>query len=152
MIFIYLSAYLYRKPKMAKKLVTVDVNKCIGCMECMFACSRRVGKGGFKDSAIRVKSAGGIERGFVIVVCRACENPPCAKVCSTGALSARKEGGGVVFHEYKCIGCGLCAQSCILGAIFWDNDKNKPIVCRYCGECADYCVHNAISLVEADTN
>ena len=43
---------------MAKKLATLDMNKCIGCMECMFACSRRVGRGGFDKSAIRVRSAG----------------------------------------------------------------------------------------------
>ncbi|MBC8520538.1 MAG: 4Fe-4S binding protein, partial [Methanomicrobia archaeon] len=108
----------------------------------------RVGRGGFDKSAISVRSAGGIERGFVIVVCRACENPPCAKVCPTGALRERKEGGGVILNEDKCIGCGFCTQSCIMGAIFWDNERNKPIVCKYCGECEDYCVHNAIGMVE----
>ena len=45
--------------RMAKKLAALDVNKCIGCMECMFACSRRVGKCGFDKSAIKVRSAGG---------------------------------------------------------------------------------------------
>jgi len=132
---------------MAKKLAALDVNKCIGCMECMFACSRRAGRGGFDKSAVRVRSAGGIERGFVIVACRACENPPCAKVCPTDALRERK-GGGVILNEAKCIGCGFCAQACIMGAIFWDGERNKPIVCKYCGECANYCVHNAIGLVE----
>lgn len=43
---------------MVKKLAALDVNKCIGCMECMFARSRRVGRGGFDKSAIRVRSAG----------------------------------------------------------------------------------------------
>jgi carbon-monoxide dehydrogenase iron sulfur subunit len=132
---------------MTKKLAVLDVNKCIGCMECMFACSRRAGRGGFNESAIRVRSAGGIERGFVIVVCRACENPPCARVCPTGALRERK-GEGVILSENKCIGCGFCAQACIMGAIFWDSERDKPIVCKYCGECADYCVHNAIGMVE----
>ncbi len=134
---------------MTKRLVPIDVNKCIGCMECMFACSRRLGRGGLVDSAIRVRSAGGIERGFVIIVCRSCEDPPCAKVCPAGALNARK-GGGVILDESKCIGCGFCVQSCILGAIAWDKSRNKPIVCKYCGECVKYCVHNAISLL--DTN
>ncbi|MFZ2071362.1 MAG: 4Fe-4S binding protein [Halobacteriota archaeon] len=134
---------------MAKKLAVLDVNKCIGCMECMFACSRRVGRVGLDKSAIRVRSAGGIERGFVIVVCRACDSPPCTKVCPTGALRERKEDGGVVLDMTKCIGCGFCAQACIIGAIFWDDEHNKPIVCKYCGDCAKYCVHDAIGLVEA---
>lgn len=134
---------------MAKKVAALDANKCIGCMECMFACSRRVGRGGFDKSAIFVRSAGGIEHGFVIVVCRACENPPCAKVCPTDALRER-EGGGVLLDEDKCIGCGNCAEACIMGAIFWDDEKNKPIVCKYCGNCTNYCVHDVIGLVETE--
>ncbi|HJH25796.1 MAG TPA: [Fe-S]-binding protein [Methanophagales archaeon] len=114
-------------------------------MECMFACSRRVGRGGFDKSAIRVRSAGGIERGFVIVVCRACENPPCAKVCPTGALRERK-GGGVILNEDKCIGCGFCAQACIMGAIFWDNEKNKLILRKFSGDCASDGVHKAVDM------
>jgi carbon-monoxide dehydrogenase iron sulfur subunit len=132
---------------MVKRLAVLDVNKCIGCMECMFACTRREGRAGFDKSAIRVRSAGGIERGFVVVVCRACEYPPCMKVCPTGALRLRK-GGGVILKKDKCIGCGFCAQACIMGAIFWDEELDKPIVCRYCGDCADYCVHDAIGLVD----
>ncbi len=132
---------------MVKKLAVLDVNQCIGCMECMFACTRREGRAGVDKSAIRVRSAGGIERGFVVVVCRACEYPPCAKVCPTDALRLRK-GGGVILNKDKCIGCGFCAQACIMGAIFWDDELDKPIVCKYCGDCADYCVHNAIGLVD----
>ncbi|MBN1454914.1 MAG: 4Fe-4S binding protein [Methanomicrobia archaeon] len=118
-------------------------------MECMFACSRRVGRGGMNKSAINVRSAGGIERGFMITVCRACKNPPCAKVCPTGALRER-EGGGIKLDEDKCIGCGNCVDACILGAIFWDDEKNKPIVCKYCGKCAEYCVHDVIGLVDVE--
>jgi Fe-S-cluster-containing dehydrogenase component len=132
---------------MAKKLAALDVNKCIGCMECMFACSRRVGRGGVDKSAINVRSAGGVERGFVIVVCRACQQPPCAKVCPTDALIER-EGGGIILNDEACIGCGFCAEACILGAIPWDSERNKPIVCKYCGHCANYCAHDAIGLVE----
>ncbi|MEA1998034.1 MAG: 4Fe-4S binding protein, partial [Euryarchaeota archaeon] len=67
--------------------------------------------------------------------------------CPTGALRERK-GGGVILNKDKCIGCGFCAQACIMGAIFWDDELDKPIVCKYCGDCADYCVHNAIGLVD----
>ncbi|MHA1708991.1 MAG: 4Fe-4S binding protein [Candidatus Baldrarchaeia archaeon] len=128
-----------------KRVAIVDVDRCVGCQMCMFACTRRHGVGGLARSAIHVRSAGGFERGFVVIVCRACSDPPCAKVCPTGALRPRK-GGGVVLDERKCIGCGLCAEACPIGAIFWDDERNKPVVCKYCGSCAEHCPHGVIKL------
>lgn len=132
---------------MVKRLSVLDANRCTGCQSCMFACSRRFGVGGLAHSAIHVRSVGGIEHGFVVIVCRACPNPPCAKVCPVGALKVR-EGGGVILDATKCIGCGFCAKSCPYGAIFWNEKENKPNVCVYCGYCARYCPHDVIALEE----
>ena len=109
----------------------------------MFACTRRLGYIGFEEACIHVRSVGGMERGFVVVVCKACKDPPCAKVCPTGAMSPREEGG-VILDEQKCIGCGMCREACIIGAIQWNNDRNKPTVCSYCGYCTDFCPHGVL--------
>jgi len=111
----------------------------------MFACTRRFGEGGLSKSAIHVKSAGGFERGFVVIVCRACEDPPCARVCPTDALRLRV-GGGVVLRKEKCIGCGNCVNACVVGAIFWDDESNKPVICIHCGYCASFCPYGVIKL------
>jgi len=111
----------------------------------MFACSRRFGDAGLASSAILVKSVGGVERGFTVIVCRACKDPPCARVCPVDALDVR-EGGGVVLDASTCIGCGFCTEACLYGAIFWNEEQNKPIVCVYCGYCADYCPYGVIAL------
>ncbi len=132
---------------MVKRVSVIDVERCVGCQACMFACTRRFGVGGTGDARIMVRSVGGIRRGFVVVVCRACPDPPCAHVCPTAALTAR-DGGGVVFHPDKCLGCGNCVDACPYGAVFWDDVTGKPQICVYCGICAQYCPYDVISLEE----
>lgn len=130
-----------------RRLVVLDYDKCVGCWLCMLACSRRMGEVGVGKSAILVRSAGGVERGFTIIVCRACMDPPCARVCPTGALR-KKQGGGVVLDQNKCIGCGLCREACIIGAVMWDPVLNKPVICVHCGYCVDYCPHGVLGVEE----
>jgi Fe-S-cluster-containing dehydrogenase component len=132
-----------------RRLTVLDTDKCVGCQLCMFACSRRFGVGGFSKSAIRVKSVGGVERGFIVIVCRACPDPPCMKVCVVNALSLRK-GGGVMLNPSKCIGCGRCVDACPLKAVFWDNEADKPNICIHCGYCANYCPYGVIGLREVE--
>ena len=129
------------------RLAVLDTDKCVGCQACMFACSRRFGHGGLDKSAIHVRSLGGFEKGFVVVVCRACSDPPCAKGCPTQALKPR-QGGGVILIWSKCIGCGLCVEACPIGAVFWDDENNKPLICVHCGYCVDFCPYGVITLEE----
>jgi len=130
---------------MSYRVSVTNIERCIGCYSCMFACSRlRFGVASLAKSAIQVKSAGGIERGFVVVVCRACVDPPCAKSCPTGALAPRL-GGGVTLDESKCIGCKNCHEACIVGAVVWDEERSVPIICKYCGFCTKFCPHNVIT-------
>jgi Fe-S-cluster-containing dehydrogenase component len=86
-----------------------------------------------------------MERGFIVIVCRACDDPPCLKVCPTDALKPKK-GGGVLLDAAKCIGCGHCRDSCIIGAIFWNDEINKPMICIHCGYCTQFCPHGVLKL------
>jgi len=125
------------------RLAVLDTEKCVGCQSCMFACSRQQGEPGLSRTCIGVKSIGGMERGFIVVVCRACDDPPCARVCPTGALTTRNSGG-IRLDEAKCIGCGHCRDACIIGAIFWDDEINKPMICLHCGFCVKFCPHGVL--------
>lgn len=129
---------------MPKRLSVLDPDRCVGCQCCMFACARRLGRGGLDGACIGVRSAGGIRRGFTVVVCRACVDPPCAPVCPTEALQVR-EGGGVRLQSELCIGCGNCVRACPFGAVFWDGEQNKPQICIYCGYCAAYCPYDVLA-------
>lgn len=125
--------------------LALDTERCIGCQSCMFACARRQNEVGLSKTCINVRSIGGLERGFIGVVCRACDNPPCSKVCPTGALKLRV-GGGVRLNINKCIGCGYCRDACLIGAIFWNDEINKPMICVHCGYCVNFCPHGVLRL------
>ncbi len=133
---------------MAKRLSVVDVDRCVGCQLCVFACARRDGHGGTEGARIDVRSAGGMRRGFVVIVCRACDDPPCARACPTGAL-VRRDGGGVRLDGSLCTACGACIAACPFGAIGVDAD-GKPLVCVYCGICARYCPHDVLALEDIE--
>jgi len=127
------------------RLTIRDTERCVGCQSCMFACARRQGEIGLAETCLGVKSVGGMERGFTVVVCRACSDPPCARVCPVNALQVR-EHGGVQLDADKCIGCGHCRDSCLIGAIFWDDEINKPMICIHCGYCVKFCPHGVLAL------
>jgi len=133
----------------ATRLAVVDAERCVGCQCCMFACARRH-EAGLARACIGIRSAGGMERGFVVVVCRACEDPPCAKVCPDGALR-RRRGGGVLLDPARCIGCGYCRQACVLGAVFWEDRINKPMICIHCGLCVQFCPHGVLAVEKRKT-
>jgi len=136
--------------KLPVRLHVVEMGRCIGCYNCMFACSRTlyrvlsVGK-----SAIQVKTQGGIESNFMVITCRGCLDPQCAKACKVGALKPRK-GGGVLLDKEKCTGCGECSVACLIGAINMDPETKKPIVCIHCGACTRFCPHNVLSLEKVE--
>lgn len=114
--------------------------RCIGCHACALACARLVhGRLSWSTAGIRIASAGGLSTGFEARTCLACDPPPCAAVCPTGAFRPRR-GGGVVVRRRLCIRCGACAGACPVEAVFVDAD-GQPYVCIHCGRCVPFCPH-----------
>ncbi|MBC2697821.1 MAG: (Fe-S)-binding protein [ANME-2 cluster archaeon] len=130
---------------MSARIKVANPNRCIGCYSCMLACSRVNAKtASLIDSAIDIRTSGGIESGLEIIVCRSCIDPPCARACPTGALTPRN-GGGVILDKDLCDSCMTCASACLPRAIHFDK-AGMPVICTHCGVCARFCSHDVLEL------
>ncbi|MFH1766234.1 MAG: 4Fe-4S dicluster domain-containing protein [Gemmatimonadota bacterium] len=114
----------------------LDISRCIGCRRCVYACvdennqSRdpqlqwirvlsmdKEGGVDFSDSDPYYEPEEVPEEGrfYVPVQCQQCRNPPCTKVCPTGATWTEKDGIVVIDYDW-CIGCRYCMAACPYGA------------------------------------
>lgn len=127
------------------------MNKCIGCYSCMLSCSAVNQKShSLEKSAIKIKTSGGLKGRFTSTVCLACKDErACVEICPSGALENRSSGGAILNAE-RCIGCKKCLSACIIGAISFDKDSNKPIICKHCGVCTNFCPHECLGMEEVD--
>jgi carbon-monoxide dehydrogenase iron sulfur subunit len=132
---------------MGKILRTEGMNKCIGCFSCMLVCAAVNQKNhSITKSAIKIRTIGGMEGKFYSTVCLGCISEiACAEACPSGALMPR-DGGGVVFSPEKCIGCKRCETACIAHAVFFDDESKKPIICKHCGVCVNFCPHECLEM------
>jgi Fe-S-cluster-containing dehydrogenase component len=133
---------------MPKVLRAPAMSRCIGCYSCMLACARSTQRSFTpSQSAIQVRTAGGLQGRFVADICRACADAPCAAACPSGALTPRL-GGGMTYKKKLCIGCQACVEACIVDVIYWNEVEQRPILCLFCGQCARFCPHECLEMVE----
>ncbi|WP_343289962.1 4Fe-4S dicluster domain-containing protein [Ferrimonas balearica] len=63
------------------------------------------------------------------VLCRHCEDAPCAKVCPVTAITVSRDA--VVVNESLCVGCTLCAIACPFGAIAMAGSRPVDVATSY---------------------
>ncbi|MCA9935092.1 MAG: 4Fe-4S dicluster domain-containing protein [Anaerolineales bacterium] len=90
----------------------IDINKCIGCNYCTYACQAVNDLPvNFEYNVVtRETTTNGAEY-YLSRPCMHCEDPPCVHVCPVGATYVRDDG--IVTMDYDlCIGCRYCEVAC----------------------------------------
>jgi tetrathionate reductase subunit B len=104
--------------------------------------------GGFR-SWVSEKEVGkypNVTRHFLPRLCNHCQNPPCARVCPTGATH-RRDDGIVEIDKTKCIGCRHCMGACPYNARFFnpthdpEGERMFPSLTRGTVDKCDFCLH-----------
>src|SRR6516165_5087963 len=133
----------------------IDIDKCIGCGNCVRACSKEnnVPDGYFRTWVERytveegkqpqVESPKGAIEGFpplptidakaffVPKLCNHCANSPCVQVCPVGATFVSPDGVVLVDEKY-CLGCRYCVQACPYGCRFINPATETANKCTLC--------------------
>jgi Fe-S-cluster-containing dehydrogenase component len=139
----------------------IDVEKCIGCGNCVRACKEEndvphepfyfrtwveryhVPEGELERPVVDSPNGGadgfpekyrpgdGSKNFFVPKLCNQCAHSPCVQVCPVGATFEGPDGVVLVDKDY-CLGCRYCVQACPYGCRFIDPRTNTVDKCTLC--------------------
>ena len=95
--------------------MVIDLQKCTGCNACTIACRAEHGTPANVHFHKVIKYEAGTypnaKMKFLPMPCMHCQDPPCQKVCPTGATFIQPDGL-VLIDAAKCIGCRACMVAC----------------------------------------
>lgn len=129
-------AFAHKAHKTSRRLaMVIDLRKCTGCHACSVACKAEFGVPlGVWRSWVKIEEKGSFPhtaRIFLPRLCNHCDEPPCVKVCPSGATFQRDDGL-VKIDEKICIGCKLCIAACPYKARFLHPFKKTADKCDFC--------------------
>jgi Fe-S-cluster-containing dehydrogenase component len=137
--------------------MSIDIEKCIGCGNCVAACAKENGVAdgyfrtwveqysveawpaqhphvsspdGGKDGFQEPVTAG-VKNFFVPKLCNHCDDSPCVQVCPVGATFESPDGLVLVDKSY-CLGCRYCVQACPYGCRYIDPAQQVVDKCTLC--------------------
>lgn len=133
----------------------IDVNKCIYCKSCTFACwNENETNNVRRRKVVKIKQSHSHDDIHFSTSCNHCETPACMTVCPQNCIKKLKNGI-VILDKNKCDGCGKCASVCPFQAITIDTSSKKADKCDMCYSrlqkneqpiCIESCIAEAISI------
>jgi len=126
---------------------------CSGCLGCELSCSLEH-FGYFDRGKSRIRIIHDEEMSEIeIHQCIQCDERSCVHACPSGALTINEEYGYIMHNEEVCIQCKKCYKACKYNGVFWDEERNYPLICDLCEgdpECVKPCkLHNALQINDA---
>ena len=121
-----------------KVALVIDLDRCIGCYGgCQVACKvqNKLAIGQNRSTLYTMGPTGDypdIEMYFLPVMCQQCEDPPCVKVCPTGACYQDIDDGVVRIDRNICVGCSSCRRACPYDVSFINRELRVMDKCDIC--------------------
>ncbi len=135
-----------------EKAILYDASKCMACRGCQVACKqwhdlpaeKTQNWGSYQNPKdlssktwllVRFDEFLG-DDGYPVFLfnrssCFHCDDPGCASVCPSGAITVRKDGV-VVLNSRLCIGCKACSDACPFGVPQMDPSTQRFYKCDFC--------------------
>jgi anaerobic carbon-monoxide dehydrogenase iron sulfur subunit len=144
------------------RAVFINPERCIGCLQCEFACA--VEHSHSRDPSLafmevpRPRKRVHVEAGPRAATafpnrCRHCTPAPCQQVCPTAAIRRDPEHDQILIDDSKCIACAMCAMVCpfdVLTFYALTDGASGRVVAVKCDGCIDRLRHDRVpACVEA---
>lgn len=119
-----------------KKGFVLDLNKCVGCDACVFAC--QIENHGRQHVAWREISTFNVAKHPAIplfhfsLACNHCEDAPCLRFCPALAYSRHAVFDTVIHNDNHCIGCTYCTWTCPYDAPKFSKTTGVVEKCDFC--------------------
>lgn len=125
------------------KVVVIKPERCVGCLQCRFACSveHSAGRSQFTAPFETILSKPRIHIGITggkepfPNKCRHCDPAPCEMACITKAIFRDHSSGIVLITQERCINCGMCAMACPFGVIRYQVYAPQRTAAQKCDQC-----------------
>lgn len=136
------------KPGLRRFGMVIDLRRCIGCDACMVACKAEydVPLGVFR-TWVPYRVVGKyptVKKQFLPRLCNHCDDPPCVRACPVGATYKVDDGGFVLQHYDRCIGCKACMASCPYNARFMlPEHRTRTNITSVVDKCT-FCYHRVV--------
>lgn len=144
------------------KELFVRLDRCLGCRSCELACAVEHSRSKNLTAALQERPVPRkrlfverVEQQNIPMLCRHCEEAPCAQACGTGALRQDPITRTVTHDPGRCIGCWMCTMVCPYGVIGRRQEERIALKCDRCPEreipaCVEACPVRALVYAEEE--